>query len=696
MYMHSRRCCAVFLLAASVVGPASRREAQAQQPTLPSNWQGLAPTDFAKAVAPFYDIDAESLFVTTINDDAVREQAAALVATIDFSSSQLGYPVLNFLHMLANPKLADSDQGRIKNGLLARQDDWTGRPYSDFDAKWNLMYRLKLPAQLRLQEGTRWAQAGGQFSAIPARNMPEAYLYFAPAPPRQIDGSFSVQWQGQLIPPQSGDYTFSVSPINVNSQAGSDPVQVAVSISVAGNSVLTANSKHWTLASSQINLTSGQPTPLSVAWSAQVGRSMPPHTLHALLSWQGPGMANSIVPSTALMLPDGSAHGLQVTYTWTSSRGQQQTLTRVEPNLDALWTSPPIWLLADASATAQAGALLIQKLVATDYVSQYASLSAPVKLRQLYSPFFDPDATAQILSSSQRNTLLSLIQSQPALLDPVDPKEFVAFFGDFRMGNPDAALQLTGIWATRHGDIVCKPPSRGPFEFNSRGAYRRLALYTTQQMPQQVAALENDFLVTADGRCCLPVAYTLAYSYLGRNKLGTWAQALDTRLRDANLTGDLRVNWVLARAFVEEIRHVSSVKHGPPDLSLSIETSAHVMDGKDFLNQAIQAAQSPAVKVRASLELAGRLASTGQFDAAIGVLQPLTNSAPPDQQVVLTYWLNSIAALKSAQAVSPTGQNAAARQAYLNSLRQRRDQAAARGDTAAVNRYNAMINALSN
>lgn len=687
MRAQSRRECALFLFAAFVWVGSSATKLPAQQPTLPSNWQSLGPVDFAKAVAPFYDVDAGTLFVSTIDDDAVRSQAVTLVAGIDFSNSQLGYPVLDFLDMLANPKLADSDQRRIRNGLLARQDDWTGRPYSEFHAKRSLMYRLKLPAQLWIQDGTRWAQAGGQLSAVPPQNLSEAYLYFAATPPQQIGGTFSVAWQGQLNPPQTGAYTFSVSPINVNDQGGQYPVQVSLSVSVGGNVILTATAQQWTRSSAAINLTAGQAAALAVTYSVQVGRRLPSRALHATLSWQGPGVANSIVPASAFTLPDGSAPGLQTTYTWTDRGGPQQTLTRTEPTIDAAWTSPPIWLLADPGPATQAGASLVQTVSASTYVSQFTNLTPPVRMRQFFGVFRDPDGTAQILNTSQRNGFLGLIQSQPTLLDPINPNRFAPFFGSYRMGNPEAALQLFGTWATRHADICCGLPTGGQFEDDSRGGYRRLAVYVAEQMPVQARELEHQFLVTPDGRCCLPVAYTLAYSYLAHDKLADWTQLLYTRLQDQTLSGDLRVNWLLARAFAQEIRQAQ------PGLSLNSLVYTRVMDGQGFINQAIQAAQSADVKLRSTLELAGRLASTGQFDAATGLLQPLTNSATPDQQAILTSWLSQIAALQLAQTNSTANQNAASQQAYLKTLRQRRDQAAAQGNTAAVNRYNALLNA---
>jgi len=90
------------------------------------------------------------------------------------------------------------------------------------------------------------------------------------------------------------------------------------------------------------------------------------------------------------------------------------------------------------------------------------------------------------------------------------------------------------------------------------------------------------------------------------------------------------------------------------------------------------------------------LASTGQLSAATAILQPLGNSLPAAQQATLTTWMNDINALGPSQASAVANQTTASQQAYLASLTQRRDLATAAGNTAAANRYNAMISAIQN
>ena len=54
----------------------------------------------------------------------------------------------------------------------------------------------------------------------------------------------------------------------------------------------------------------------------------------------------------------------------------------------------------------------------------------------------------------------------------------------------------------------------------------------------------------------------------------------------------------------------------------------------DYLNQALNAAQSAPVKMRVALEIIGRLASAAQFQDATAVLQQLNSSLPDEQKTM--------------------------------------------------------------
>jgi hypothetical protein len=253
------------------------------------------------------------------------------------------------------------------------------------------------------------------------------------------------------------------------------------------------------------------------------------------------------------------------------------------------------------------------------------------------------------------------------------------------MGASDRTLDVFGAWAAQQADLTPAISANSPFDEDNRRAFRQMAILVTQQQPEQAIRLQQQYLQLPDGRCCLPVAYTLAYSTLGSGKLADWTAQLDARLASQSLTGDLRVNWLLARAHAEEIR----LAEPNPYMNLS----SRPMDGKAYLNQAFQSAASGPAKLRVLQEMVARLASTQQFPVAKSMLQQLTSSLPADQQAVAAAWPQQLDTLAAGQAQLQQTEAVRAKQAYLASLQERRAQAAAKGDAGAVSRYDALINA---
>jgi hypothetical protein len=254
--------------------------------------------------------------------------------------------------------------------------------------------------------------------------------------------------------------------------------------------------------------------------------------------------------------------------------------------------------------------------------------------------------------------------------------------GKFK-GAPDQAVAAISQWASQQADLSSAFTMNAAFEGDTRDGFRRLAFLATQELPGQAMQLQKSSLQLPDGRCCLPVAYTLAASYLAQGELADWIAYLDGRLADSALTGDKRVNWLLARSFAEEIRLST------PNFSLPLWSRP--LDGRAFLDEAYQAAQSPANKLRVLKEITARLVWSQQYSAARLVLARAKSALPSAQQDTLASWQQQIGTLMAAATQAQKDQAAAAQQAYVNSLTQRRAQAAARGNTAAANRYTTLI-----
>ena len=681
------------------------RSGEAQQSALPANWQQLSPTDFATLVQGYYQQGTfQSLSPT--DQASLATQGALLFSQVDIANTALPYQTLSTLQKVGQFQLDQWSVSKAQAALTSRQDNWTGKPYSEMKAKVLLMSRLGLPDSVPLMEPRRWVLAGGTSDQVPPNDLVYDFVRQMFADSKVIEGSFSVAWQAQLNAPQSGDYTFSISPIDLNQGITNPSIRVSMTVTLSGQQIITAApptppdplsptyqpglkpKSNWIVSSNPVNLTAGTPVNLQVEFSADAPQSIPRGALHALLLWQGPGITQQLVPTSAVSQAQTGIPGFQTTYSWTVN-AQHQSLTRTEPVIDFAWTDSALILAQDPTSANQSADAMWQAMTANNFLTSYANASPTPTVHPFLRDYFD---ASRGLSTARRQAFLDLLVQNPTLLDAMDAGHAVPFFESFRVGTPDKALNVFGTWAARQADLAPMLTADRFFDVDRRLPFARMAILTTQQLPSQAAQLQQQFLQLPDGRCSLPVAYTLTYSYLGLGKLSDWIASLDAKLADPTVTGDLRVNWLLARAHSEEFRRTAPIhypfgQHYP---------SSWPIDGQPYLYQALNAAQTPSVKVRVAKEIAGTFTSSSDFQAAKDLLNQLATSLPDDQKAVVATWQQQIDGFAAVQAQAVQTQLSNAKKAYINTLQARRDQAAQLGDADAVNTYNALISAAAN
>jgi hypothetical protein len=699
--MQPRFRISLLVLTAAMLGlDTARAQAQTTQPvSLPANWQQMSPIALAAAIRPLFDQDTFKL-LSQADQAAVKERGKELFLQIDLTSSSLSYQTIEVLHHLARYELDLAQIDSARTTLSARQDNWAGQPYDAIRAKVVMMMRLEVPDPAIVNEARRWVQAGGTYQQVPQTDLKYDVVRAAFSDVNIISGAFSVQWSGRISAPLSGDYTFFISPINLNAGFIDPPIKkFNMEVAVGGQTILTgepSDSGHlafpayqqgmlpptapWTSQSKAVTLTAGTPANLMVTLTVDAIGQLPERTLHAMLYWQGPGMAKSLVPASALTSASG-APGLRASYSW-SSKGQPQNLTRTDPMIDFAWTTPRILLSQNTSIAQQAADTMWENGSSTDFINSL--LGPPANLH----PFIrDMDDASEGLSTARRQAFFELVLSNPSLLDPVDPKTAVRFYQAFRLGTPERALDVFGAWATRHADLTCQMSNEVVFDGDNRFWLAALAISTTQQLPAHATRLQTEFLQLPDGRCSLPVAYALCYSYLGREKLGAWIQFLETKLADPAIAGDLRVNWLLARAHAQEHTR-ATFNHYPNRWFIPLSWP---LDGQKYVSQALQAAQTPAVKARVAQEMTGRLAASGQFDAAVSLLQSVAPSLSHDAAATVAALQQRLQGFAADRTKAEQAQPAVSTRAYIDVLQARRAQAASRGDANAVRRYDSII-----
>ena len=218
----------------------------------------------------------------------------------------------------------------------------------------------------------------------------------------------------------------------------------------------------------------------------------------------------------------------------------------------------------------------------------------------------------------------------------------------------------------------------------NRQDYAELARQTLWQYRPHFEALEEEYLTLPDGRCELPVAYVLSYAHWMDGTLAAWITQLEGRLEDAQLTGDRRVNWLLARGQAQELRRSPLHRYRRP--------IGRFLAGEGYLQEATLVGESEPQRLRAYRELAVRMTAYERIDGARAMLdraaERCTSAASTE---ALTQWRGELEALQVAFQERHERQEAAARSAYIERLQARRQQALERGDSQASDRYEQLL-----
>lgn len=664
----------LLLLISSAVGVA-------QQPaSLPENWQQLSPRDFAYAVEPFYD--------TTTNrpkgdfdEKAVRRHAAELFLQYDLASAPISeFPTIYRLYRAGWRELSDEQNVAMGKSVAARQDDWAGRSYEENLSKVMLMDWEDIPFERMSQDVIGFFDAGGKYEDIWPNDLQD-YARLAVRNPQVIKGSFTVRWEGQITAPQTGAYTFSVSPVNASHVSGDYSLAQSMKVMIDGKEIISATPEAWNYTAAPVQLTAREPVAIRFDLTVE-SLDLPKYAAHAMLFWEGPGISRMIVPADRFTVVDGGENGLQATYAWKSD-GNDMSVSRVDSTIDFAWTSSDVIVSGDSKLKEELLAKAWDKQTSPEFLDTL--LGADGKVR-MHSWTIDPIFSSQNLSSSQRQAFLQILLDRPELLDAYTARRIVNLYRAYRMGAADTALEVFGRWAVRNANLECDmPPSvqSAVFDASNRKAYQTMAMSLTQELPAQVALLQDEFLEVPDGSCCLPVAYTLGYSYLMQDKLDEWTAQLDARLALKTIAGDKRVNWLIARAHADEIRLGTRDPY-----TLVIDRP---LDGRGLLDLAMLTAEDPDIKVRITKEIAARLAATTQYDLARAELDKAAGSVSAARAADIAAWRTSIGKLEEEHAAAEAASAADVKKSYVEALQRRRDKAAADGNTKAVSRYDAMI-----
>jgi hypothetical protein len=490
------------------------------------------------------------------------------------------------------------------------------------------------------------------------------------------EDGFQATWTGFLSVPQSGDYVLSVSPWNISFEHHEFGIyRQWMNVRLANERVVDAKPDRWNFASAPVPLDAGQKIPIRVEFRFE--RNNQRRLCPVILYWTGPGISRSVIPASAFSIDQAGAQGLQAEYTWNADESDniRPLVERViDPNIEFIWPSGTV-----IGAREEA-----PKKVADEFARRWQSPEGGFITDITKKP-----RMVSLLTCSQLATCLRAAAQHPDQFREIDEWSnwgIQQFYTATRCGAESEALQVLGEWMTRHKDDIPSPAANAAEYFNSnRKLYYNLAVYLGFENPPLAETFERDFLELADGSCCLPVAYTLAERYIlqthlyypNRGRIDEWIAQLDDRLADESLTGDRRVNWLIARAQAQEIHlgRGDRFAWNLPDFWL----------GRQWLDEALLVAESDAARNRVKFELIARLIAEGSIERAREELNAIASNTS-DQQIVarIRDWRNEIQEFESRAAQRRIDDAKQAEDFHRQRLEAQRDEAAQRGDSQAI------------
>ena len=457
-------------------------------------------------------------------------------------------------------------------------------------------------------------------------------LLFAELGVDQLDRrSFSARWTGSLTAPVTGDYVFS--------QLRQYSQDSAIKLWVDGKLVLDSTplpdsvessvpndqeSENARFKSKPVMLRAGQEADFRVELVHDV-EFMQPRLRYpmAVLLWEAEGMEQQLIP-TASYSPASEDRtlgdqGLKGEY-YSDTQHQQLVATRLDPGLQMIWNAQAVAcpyhkkrteILADSWSE-------LMNFTGESDDDRYL-FSSVTALRFMHG-----------MTATQRLRFANSLASRPNLLAVLGPIQIRTLFSHTYMLPGTDHLDLIGQWGSvrqQPRNVIGIYPGwhygSGYYDRNY-GSFWELGRWTCREFFGNAEWLWDEYLELENGECNLHVAYmTIFSSYIGDEGPAIRAR-LKEKLEDETLTGDQRMTWLLARAYVEEVMNLRQPR---------------TERGLRYVEDAFMEAESPGHRFWALQELVARLISIDEGERAEKLLNSVGGQfTAPGQQEAIAQW----------------------------------------------------------
>lgn len=495
---------------------------------------------------------------------------------------------------------------------------------------------------------------------------------------------YSMRWSGALRPHSSGTYTLSQS-----SRGGHVQVWLSGELRIDSEDTLepeTPGDQDISRRSVPLVLSEGDEYPLRVEYSfdADVAFAKDPTIegpkelfygwSRALLLWETETMPLGVIPSDVLVPPEGFEQGAQglKAECYRGDSFQELAQTRLDPevSLAIIGRSPASAYYEDQRA---AKAEAVWRLLSAQFLS-----------REDISPlFWATRDLLEYLTMQERKDLLLSLAANPRAMRDVPAGELWHFQKGCDYLPGDESTDVVASWCTLEPVV---PAAFGAYPgwvlefpcFNhaNYGGYWHMARHI--RTPSERAKLLS-VLSGEDGRCNERVGRLLGFVHKEAGESAQWCAFLDAKLSEETLRGDPKVGWLVMRAYAEELRD-----KGEPV----------PMAGREWLEEALAAAESEPVRLRVLGELAARLAAWGKAQELDSLLESLSGQFESEEaRASFTRWRDEASQIEEHYAAQERAQKEGAFAAYVEELERRLESARASGAAYEVSRYQTLLEA---
>ncbi|MCA9129578.1 MAG: hypothetical protein KDB22_20970 [Planctomycetales bacterium] len=489
-----------------------------------------------------------------------------------------------------------------EQGLSIRAPEAAAFVRREFVANWA---RSHDPASLE-PEAAEW---------VMMQMLPE---YMAEAPAQEIN----AVWKTSVTVPRSGEYTFSISPLNLTNtreEGKAKYFRLWSTVEIDGKKVLESSSEQWTQYGNPIRLEEGKPASLTFELRYRLG-GYGPLPAAGQLFWSGPGIDAQVVAPEYCRLPGSQERGVALSVERVDRLGLHTCKTTVDA-IDQVLGKHAI--VQDERTLNRYIEHCVGHLLSDDYMleTQRQVAQAHPEEREAHRLISVANYRGVMnkCSSKLRAKVAAELAKHPDVVAPTDQWTMIYFHDSVRYGAERPALDLLGQWLVSQANRTPEPAdSVNSYLESNYKPLRHLIIPLLLEHPQSSQWLMEDYLALEDGGCSVASAVVLGYVHSVGGTMDEWIGRLDERLTDEEVTGDTRVNWLIARNFAEEIRQCRATP-------VYYTNCHHLKPNARWLSEAAEVAQSESTKSRVARERATRLIALEAFPEAVNVISNLAS-----------------------------------------------------------------------